>query len=162
MSLVFIYTFTISCSLGISEAEIEGQISKSERQFRLEAIHIRGFDGNIVRSEDIHEYFLEFSPVSFEWVDNNSANVIWALPSSAAKALLTMSRPLKQNDDQIVNENSSQLSQVTQEDDDEMVDIRRAEETEQKSEEPMEEESTRMKNQKIKAKILEKFLFHRP
>ena len=158
MSLVFIYTFTISCSLGISEAEIEGQISKSERQFRLEAIHIRGFDGNIVRSEDIHEYFLEFSPVSFEWVDNNSANVIWALPSSAAKALLTMSRPLKQNDDQIFNENSSQPSQVTQEDDDEMVDIRRAEETEQKSEEPMEEESTRMKNQKIKAKILEKFL----
>merc|ERR1711997_41061 len=118
-------------SLGISEAEIEGQISKSERQFRLEAIHIRGFDGNIVRSEDIHEYFLEFSPVSFEWVDNNSANVIWALPSSAAKALLTMSRPLKQNDDQIFNENSSQPSQVTQEDDDEMVDIRRAEETEQ-------------------------------
>ena len=83
-------------SLGISEAEIEGKIPKSDQQFRLEAIHIRGFDGSIVRSEDIHEYFSEFSPVSFEWVDKNSANVIWALPASAAKALLTLSRPLKQ------------------------------------------------------------------
>ena len=83
-------------SLGISEAEIEGQIQKSERQYRLEAIHIRGFDGSIVSSDDIHEYFSEFSPVSFEWVDKNSANVIWALPSSAAKALLTLSRPLKE------------------------------------------------------------------
>ena len=86
----------IMSSLGISEAEIEGQIQKSERQYRLEAIHIRGFDGSIVSSEDIHEYFSEFSPVSFEWVDKNSANVIWALPSSAAKALLTLSRPLKE------------------------------------------------------------------
>merc|ERR1712226_989734 len=60
-------------SLGISEAEIEGQAPKSERQYRLEAIHIRGFDGSIVSSEDIHEYFSEFSPVSFEWVDKNSA-----------------------------------------------------------------------------------------
>ena len=82
--------------MGISEAEIEGHIPKSDRQFRLEAIHIRGFDGSIVRSEDIHDYFSEFSPVSFEWVDKNSANVIWALPSSAAKALLTLSRPLIQ------------------------------------------------------------------
>ena len=82
--------------MGISEAEIEGQAPKSERQYRLEAIHIRGFDGSIVSSEDIHEYFSEFSPVSFEWVDKNSANVIWALPSSAAKALLTLSRPLKE------------------------------------------------------------------
>ena len=81
--------------MGISEEEIEGNIPKSDRQFRLEAIHIRGFDGSIVRSEDIHEYFPEFSPVSFEWVDKNSANVIWALPASAAKALLTLSRPLK-------------------------------------------------------------------
>ena len=87
--------------MGIADAEIDGQIPKADRQFRLEAIHIRGFDGSIVRSEDIHEYFAEFSPVSFEWVDNNSANVIWALPSSAAKALLTLSRPLKQ-----VSENS--------------------------------------------------------
>ena len=83
-------------SLGIAEAEIEGQTPKSDRQYRLEAIHIRGFDGSIVSSDDIHEYFSEFSPVSFEWVDKNSANVIWALPSSAAKALLTLSRPLKE------------------------------------------------------------------
>lgn len=83
-------------SLGIAEAEIEGQTPKADRQYRLEAIHIRGFDGSIVSSDDIHEYFSEFSPVSFEWVDKNSANVIWALPSSAAKALLTLSRPLKE------------------------------------------------------------------
>ena len=97
--MLLLYSININrfmSSLGISDAEIEGQIQKSERQYRLEAIHIRGFDGSIVSSEDIHEYFSEFSPVSFEWVDKNSANVIWALPSSAAKALLTLSRPLKE------------------------------------------------------------------
>lgn len=147
-------------SLGISEAEIAGQIVKSERQFRLEAIHIRGFDGSIVRSEDIQEYFSEFSPVSFEWVDKNSANVIWALPSSAAKALLTLSRPLKQDDNSSHNENATYEGKNVQEEDDEMIDIRKAEEeTEQEEGDASDvaEESTRMKKQKMKDKILDKF-----
>lgn len=147
-------------SLGISEAEIEGQIPKPDRQFRLEAIHIRGFDGSIVRSEDIHEYFSEFSPVSFEWVDKNSANVIWALPSSAAKALLTLSRPLMQGDNQALKGNSSQDGQSAVEDDDEMIDIRKADENAENEENEssnVEEESTRIKKQKMKNKILEKF-----
>merc|ERR1711997_587450 len=115
-------------SLGIAEAEIEGQTPKSDRQYRLEAIHIRGFDGSIVSSDDIHEYFSEFSPVSFEWVDKNSANVIWALPSSAAKALLTLSRPLKQGDTDSLKAPSNKDPHGTTEDDDEMIDIRRVDE----------------------------------
>ena len=150
---------TLFYSLGISEEEIGGQIPKSDRQFRLEAIHIRGFDGSIVQSEDIHAYFSEFSPVSFEWVDKNSANVIWALPSSAAKALLTLSRPLKQDctrDDKDV----AKVIEPAAEEDDEMVDIRKADENseqEDATETEVVEESTRIKKQKMKDKIFETF-----
>jgi len=44
--------------------------------------------------------------VSLEWADGDSANVVWALPLSAAKALLSLSRPLLSRDDepQEVNE----------------------------------------------------------
>merc|ERR1712226_693283 len=135
-------------SLGISEEEIEGNIPKSDRQFRLEAIHIRGFDGSIVRSEDIHEYFSEFSPVSFEWVDKNSANVIWALPSSAAKALLTLSRPLKEDG---VGSHKANISQYDEKiaEDDEMINMRKADENMDQLDQPeasnVEEESTRIK-----------------
>ena len=37
---------------------------------------------------------LDFAPVSMEWVDSNSCNVIWALATSSARALLTLSRPI--------------------------------------------------------------------
>merc|ERR1719385_286814 len=57
---------------------------------------MRGFDGRGLTSEDIYEYFkdLDFAPVSMEWVDNNSCNVIWALATSSARAMLSLSRPI--------------------------------------------------------------------
>jgi len=146
--------------LGIAEAEIEGQTPKADRQYRLEAIHIRGFDGSIVSSDDIHEYFSEFSPVSFEWVDKNSANVIWALPSSAAKALLTLSRPLKE-DTVFANKPGASQYDATITEDDQMINMRKADENMDQSDEVessnIEEESTRIKKQRMKEKILEKF-----
>lgn len=84
-------------SLGIPEDERDGNKDKAFRRYRLEALHIRGFEKQT--AEDIYEYFKEFNPVSFEWVDKQSANVIWAFGSSSAKALLDLSRPLLERDE---------------------------------------------------------------
>lgn len=84
-------------SLGIPEDERDGQKDKALRAFRLEAIHVRGF-GHL-SAEDIAEYFKQFNPVSFEWVDKNSANVIWALPASPANAMIALSRPIVRRDE---------------------------------------------------------------
>lgn len=45
-------------------------------------------------AKDIYELFKDFNPSSFERVDANSANVSWALPSSSAKAMLALSKPI--------------------------------------------------------------------
>ncbi|XP_040580001.1 uncharacterized protein [Lepeophtheirus salmonis] len=71
--------------------------NRNDRNFRLETIHVYIQKSNRnVQSKDIYEYFKEFNPVSFEWVTSHSINVIWALPTSASKAMLQMSRPLKE------------------------------------------------------------------
>ena len=59
-----------------------------------------------MRAENVYEYFKEFSPVSLEWVDGNSANVVWALPLSCARALLALSKPLlsKEEEGMEINE----------------------------------------------------------
>ena len=79
-------------SLGIPEDEQHGNKEKALRQYRLEAIHVKGFAK--LQAEDIYDYFKEFNPVSFEWVDPASVNVLWAFANSAANALLSLSRPL--------------------------------------------------------------------
>ena len=54
---------------------------------------MKGFGGGPDK-KDVYDYFKEFSPVSMELVDGNTINVVWALPASAAKAMLSLSRPL--------------------------------------------------------------------
>ena len=79
---------------GDDETEEEDSPKKrTRRQFRLQAVTVRGF-GPGTDKEDVHHYFREFNPVSMELVDGNTVNVVWALPASAAKALLSLSRPL--------------------------------------------------------------------
>ena len=52
-----------------------------------QAITVKGFGGGPDKKE-VYDYFKEFSPVSMELVDGNTINVVWALPASAAKAML--------------------------------------------------------------------------
>lgn len=68
------------------------------RDFRLGAIHIRGIDSS-ASSDDLFKYFEEFAPVSFEWCDGKSANVIWAIDISAGKAMCCLSRPILEHAD---------------------------------------------------------------
>ena len=43
---------------------------------------------------DLGEYFKDFNPVSCEWCDGKSANIVWGLDASAAKAMCYLSRPI--------------------------------------------------------------------
>lgn len=133
----FYWILIIFFRMGIPEEEVDGKVAKEDRRFRLEVIHIRGFDGRKTSSEDIYEYFKEFSPISFEWVDPNSANVIWALAQTAAKALLTLSKPITDDrkETEIVTDPTcggapvaNKLDSLNDEDEDMVVDVRKADE----------------------------------
>lgn len=110
--------------------EENGEKSIRKRNYRLEALHVRGgFGKSGLKSpsaEDYYDYFKDFNPVSFEWVDAESANVVWALPNSSAKAMLSLSRPLLRKEEEAmeVNQRAAEV-----EGDEEMVD----EEQEKKS-----------------------------
>ena len=47
-----------------------------------------------VTTTDLGEYFKDFNPVSCEWCDGKSANIVWGLDASAAKAMCYLSRPI--------------------------------------------------------------------
>ena len=68
-------------------------IPEDLKEVRAEAIHVTGF-GSKVQSNDLGDYFKDFSPISCEWIDGKSANVIWGVDASAAKAMCYMSRPV--------------------------------------------------------------------
>jgi len=88
-----------SFSIGVPLEEREGAVDKDKpRQFRLESLHVRGLSG--LSAHHVYNYFKEFNPISLEWVDGDSANVVWTLPLSAAKALLALSRPLLSKEDE--------------------------------------------------------------
>ena len=128
-------------SIGIPASEYEGRVNPNDRQHRLEAIHVRGFDGRKIKSDDIYAYFKEhdLAPVSFEWVDANSANVIWALGSSSAKALLTLSRPIV-----VPHRNEDEASM----EDDDMVLVRKADEYNSDKENSDDDDGTLDENQR--------------
>lgn len=65
---------------------------EKSKGIRLDAIHIRGV--NDMSTEDIFTYFGEYGPSSIEWINDVSCNAVWLDESSAALALLGLSRPL--------------------------------------------------------------------
>ena len=81
-----------------------GAASRPPRKYRLESVHVAGLARG-TGAEKVYEYFKEFSPVSFAWVDGGSANVIWALPASAARALICLSRPLLEREEEAMEVN---------------------------------------------------------
>ena len=86
----------------------------------LQAITVKGFGGGPDK-KDVYDYFKEFSPVSMELVDGNTINVVWALPASAAKAMLSLSRPLLEREMEMeVNEvKAAEVGKDDDEDEDE-------------------------------------------
>ncbi|XP_067650569.1 nuclear cap-binding protein subunit 3-like [Haliotis asinina] len=73
-------------SLGLRDADF----SHDERGVRPEAVHVRGTEE--MSTKDIFRYFQEFAPGGVEWIDDSSCNVVWADPTTAARAMLKLSR----------------------------------------------------------------------
>ncbi|KFM64219.1 hypothetical protein X975_12954, partial [Stegodyphus mimosarum] len=76
-------------SLGIDPENLS--LSKV-KNIRLDAIHMRGVEE--MSTNEIFQYFREYGPSSVEWINDFSCNVVWLDETSAARALLGMSRPL--------------------------------------------------------------------
>ncbi|CAH0406455.1 unnamed protein product [Chilo suppressalis] len=73
-----------------------GVESGNERHFRFDAIHLNGVYGLTTR--EIFEYLEDFKPVSLEWIDNTSCNIVCQDHISAALALLVHSREIQRDD----------------------------------------------------------------
>ncbi|XP_023948505.2 nuclear cap-binding protein subunit 3 [Bicyclus anynana] len=74
--------------------------SGNERHFRFDTLHLNGVHG--LSTKDIFEYLEDYKPVSLEWIDDNSCNVVCQDDISVALALLVHSREIKNKD--IINE----------------------------------------------------------
>lgn len=59
---------------------------------RLNIVHVRGVTE--MSTEDILDYFKEYSPLSVDWVNDYSCNVVWKEAKDAAQALLGLTRPV--------------------------------------------------------------------
>ena len=59
---------------------------------RPEAIHVYGVD--VLSTSDILRYFSEWGPTYVEWLDDSSANVVFADELTAKRALVGRGKPL--------------------------------------------------------------------
>ncbi|KAI8434920.1 hypothetical protein MSG28_003394 [Choristoneura fumiferana] len=67
--------------------------SGNERHFRFDALHLNGVNG--LSTREIFEYLEDYRPVSLEWIDDVSCNIVCQDHISAALALLLHSREIK-------------------------------------------------------------------
>ncbi|CAD0196828.1 unnamed protein product [Chrysodeixis includens] len=67
--------------------------SGNERHFRFDALNLNGVDG--LTTKEIFQYLEDYKPLSLEWIDEISGNVVCQDHISAALALLVHSREIK-------------------------------------------------------------------
>ncbi|XP_045491884.1 nuclear cap-binding protein subunit 3-like [Colias croceus] len=81
-------------------------IEGNERHFRLDALHLTGIDG--LTTKDVFEYLEDYKPVSLEWIDETSCNIVCQDHIAAALALLVHSREITDEDlKNVLSERSS-------------------------------------------------------
>lgn len=86
--------------------DVENLKSSSESQgIRLEALHIHGVTE--MSTNDIFEYFKDYTPAWIEWVNDVSCNVVWFDEAGAVKALVRLSRPIALKKSREKDENGS-------------------------------------------------------
>ncbi|XP_075969649.1 uncharacterized protein LOC142972426 [Anticarsia gemmatalis] len=79
--------------------------SGNERHFRFDALNLSGVDG--LSTKEIFQYLEDYKPLSLEWIDDISCNVVCQDHISAALALLVHSREIKdENLKQMLSEKS--------------------------------------------------------
>lgn len=69
---------------------------ENERHYRFNAIHMRGTQN--MSTEDVLKYFELYNPSLVEWVNDVSCNIIWSDDVSTARALLNLSKRIKNLD----------------------------------------------------------------
>ncbi|XP_047020905.1 nuclear cap-binding protein subunit 3-like [Helicoverpa zea] len=67
--------------------------SGNERHFRFDAINLNGVDG--LTTKEIFQYLEDYKPLSLEWINETSCNVVCQDHISAALALLVHSREIR-------------------------------------------------------------------
>lgn len=63
---------------------------QNEANIKFEMIHMNGIEA--LTASDILDFFIEYAPLSLEWVTTNSCNVVWSDKISAARALHFLSK----------------------------------------------------------------------
>lgn len=64
-------------------------------------------------TQDIFDYFKDFKPIAVEWINDSSCNVIWKNETHAANALLGMSIPHTEDEEENkMNEDSDKKSKI--------------------------------------------------
>ncbi|XP_050344848.1 nuclear cap-binding protein subunit 3-like [Nymphalis io] len=70
--------------------------SGNERHFRFDTLHLNGVGG--LTTKEIFAYLKDYKPVSLEWVDANSCNIVCQDHISVALALLVHSQEITNDD----------------------------------------------------------------
>ncbi|GLH03415.1 Uncharacterized protein GBIM_09324 [Gryllus bimaculatus] len=65
----------------------------AEKHYRLNTLHMRGTEE--MSTQDIFAYFKDYCAASIEWINDYTCNVVWLDESSAARALLGLSKQIK-------------------------------------------------------------------
>ncbi|KYM76321.1 Uncharacterized protein C17orf85 [Atta colombica] len=70
-------------SMGIVDDE-------NAKNVRLNVIHMRGTED--MSTKDVFKYFQDYDPMSIEWINDVSCNVVWFDKETAARAMMGLSR----------------------------------------------------------------------
>lgn len=69
--------------------------SENAKNTRLNVIHMRGTEE--MSTKDVFKYFQDYAPMSIEWINDVSCNVVWFDNLSAARAMLALSKKIVGN-----------------------------------------------------------------
>ncbi|XP_001950154.1 nuclear cap-binding protein subunit 3 [Acyrthosiphon pisum] len=69
-------------------------MNKNNKDIQLNALHLHGVMG--MTTKDIIDYFDKYDPKFLEWVSNSECNVVWLDDRMPTKALLDLTRPIRE------------------------------------------------------------------
>ncbi|XP_034251669.1 nuclear cap-binding protein subunit 3-like [Thrips palmi] len=72
-------------SVGVKEGD--------DKEFKFDSLQMHGTEA--MSTQDVFEYFKDYAPTSIEWINDESCNVVWLDNLSAIRALLGISKPIK-------------------------------------------------------------------
>ncbi|XP_039292905.1 nuclear cap-binding protein subunit 3 [Nilaparvata lugens] len=68
-------------------------VREGDENIRFDTLHMKGTEE--MNSQDVFNYFKDYAPASIEWLSTSSCNVMWLDEISAARALLGLSKRIR-------------------------------------------------------------------